>query len=288
MDNYDSKKEFQETLTELVEFATVSGNQITKETVQSYFRDLITDDAQYNLIYQYLEKANITVAGYTPQNFPDRHDSADTQDFHATSDSQEATHKKSEESHQAHAFYEMYLDEVSQLNTSETEDSKLQLAKMLLSKLLLGDSTVSGALSEFYLPLVIEIAKSFADHGLAQGDLVSEGNLALCEGILAYPDLAVQQEDSDAALHTFERYLAEQICNALRAAINEEISSNRISNHLTEQVNALNDASTELAKELGREPTLDELCRYLSLGEDEVKELMKVSINALSVVQTEE
>jgi RNA polymerase primary sigma factor len=283
MDNYNSKKEFQETLAELVEFATVSGNQISAETVHGYFRELITDDAQYNLIYQYLEKANITVTGYTPQDFPDRHDSADTQDFHTASESQEATRKKTEESHQAHAFYAMYLDEVSQLNTAETEDSKL-----LLAKLLLGDSTVSGALSEFYLPLVIEIAKSFADYGLSQGDLVSEGNLALCEGILAYPDLAVPQEDSDAALHTFERYLTEQICNALRTAINEEISSNRISNHLTEQVNALNDASTALAKELGREPTLDELCRYLSLGEDEVKELMKVSINALSVVQTEE
>ena len=56
-------------------------------------------------------------------------------------------------------------------------------------------------------------------------------------------------------------------------ALNIEIGSNRVSNHLADQVNALNDASTELAKELGREATLEELCERLALSTDEVKEL---------------
>ena len=61
-----------------------------------------------------------------------------------------------------------------------------------------------------------------------------------------------------------------------------------MSNHLADQVNALNDASTELAKELGREATLEELCERLALSTDEVKELMKISIDALTVIQSDD
>ena len=123
----------------------------------------------------------------------------------------------------------------------------------------------------------------FDDLGLSHSDLVAEGNLALYEAILAYPETQTSTDLSD-----FEAFLDKEVYDSLQEALNIEIGSNRVSNHLADQVNALNDASTELAKELGREATLEELCERLALSTDEVKELMKISIDALTVIQSDD
>ena len=53
------------------------------------------------------------------------------------------------------------------------------------------------------------------------------------------------------------------------------------------QANRLDDASTFLSKELGREPKIEELAKYLSMTEEEVKEVMKISLDALSVMEAD-
>ena len=47
------------------------------------------------------------------------------------------------------------------------------------------------------------------------------------------------------------------------------------------KANRLDDASTFLSKELGREPKIEELAKYLSMTEEEVKDIMKISLDAL-------
>ena len=69
----------------------------------------------------------------------------------------------------------------------------------------------------------------------------------------------------------------------MEKAVFQELGSSRTSDHLVERINALNDASTEMAKELGREATLKELSDRLALSEEEIKELMKISIDALTI-----
>ena len=65
--------------------------------------------------------------------------------------------------------------------------------------------------------------------------------------------------------------------------INEELSVNRIASHAADRANAISDATTELAQKLGREATLEELCEYMSLSEDEVRDVMKMSIDAMTI-----
>lgn len=261
MKNHDAKRKFNETLAQLVESASMSGNTVSKETIHTYFKDLITDDKMYDFIYKYLSDAKITVEGYEPE----------------TGDPSPG--KEVEESNEALAFYEMYLDEMH----AAAGHSAHELPE-LFSSLLSGNQAAAGALSELYLPLVIKLSENFDHMGLSHSDLVAEGNLALYEGILEY----ASRPDASSDIESFEHFLSSYISDSMRNALNAEIGSFRISSHLTDRVNALNDASTELAKELGREATLEELCERLSQGEDEVKELMKISINALTVIQTEE
>lgn len=274
MNNNTAKKEFNEILSKIVEYAAVSGNIISKETIHAYFKDLITDEKMYDYIYKYLTDIQITVEGYKS----DSTSSSDKKlDFDRTANPD--IQRKVTESNEALAFYEMYLNEIHTL----TADSASQMPKLFHS-LISGNSSVAGSLAELYLPLVLKISEDFDNLGLSHSDLVAEGNLALYEAVLNYTSPNGKIPD----IRDFEQYITSRITNSLKSAVNEEIGSFRISSHLTDQINALNDASTELAKELGREATLEELCEKLSLGEDEVKELMKISINALTVVQTED
>ena len=259
MNDKDIKKEFNETLSQVVEYAMKSGNIITKEDIHTYFKDLLDDEKMYDFIYKYLTDVKITVEGYVPPA--------------------SAPEKKVEESNQALAFYEMYLDEMY----ARTENSSDIIPKLFHS-FITGNLNAASPLSEQYLPLVVKISEEFDDMGITHSDLVAEGNLALYEAILDYSVPA----DKTADIKSFELYICSCIRNALKQAIDNEIGHHRISNHLVDQINALNTASTELAEELGREATLEELCERLSQGEDEIKELMKISINALSVIQTDE
>lgn len=286
MSTDNQKKEFHETLAAVVEYATVSGNHITKDTVHTYFKDLIQDESMYEFIYKYLADAKITIEGYEaapPQDSDgsDHADSSNSPDSVSDYEQSDAPVKEAADSPEATAFFEMYLDDLKHLeHTYGSGQSSQNYVEQLLAGLTAGDTAAAGALTEHYLPLVLELVKSFEHHGLTHSDLVAEGNLALYEAVLANSDDA---SGSDA----FEAYLTTRITAALKAAANEEIGSSRVSSHLADQVNALNDAATELAKEFGREATLEELCKHLSMGEDEVKELMKVSIQALTVVETE-
>ena len=267
MDNNEKKKAFHETLAELIEYATVSGNCVTKEDVQRYFQDLVTDESMYTLIYGYLTDAKINVEGFDAPQQKNQDASANTTDIPDDADPADSAagsqKQKTPESNEALFFHEMYLDELAAL--TKHEDSQIS---GFLKDLVSGDLSSVSAITEHYLPLVIRIADRFDDLGLSHSDLVAEGNLALYEAILAYPETQTSTDLSD-----FEAFLDKEVYDSLQKALNIEIGSNRVSNHLADQVNALNDASTELAKELGREATLEELCERLALSTDEVKEL---------------
>ena len=282
MDNNEKKKAFHETLAELIEYATVSGNHVTKEDVQHYFQDLVTDESMYTLIYGYLTDAKINVEGFDAPQQKNQDASANTTDIPDDADPADSAagsqKHQTPESNEALFFHEMYLDELAAL--TKHEDSQIS---GFLKDLVSGDLSSVSAITEHYLPLVIRIADRFDDLGLSHSDLVAEGNLALYEAILSYPET-----QTSTVLSDFEAFLDKEVYDSLQEALNIEIGSNRVSNHLADQVNALNDASTELAKELGREATLEELCERLALSTDEVKELMKISIDALTVIQSDD
>ena len=57
---------------------------------------------------------------------------------------------------------------------------------------------------------------------------------------------------------------------------------------MARETNRLLQATLELEEELGREATLTELSEKMNLPEDEVKELIQVSLNAAEFSQADE
>ena len=106
----DQKLVFHETLVSLVEYASGQGNQLSKEEIQNHFKDLLLDDAQYDLIYSYLANNKITVDGYEASEKNIFSDNADEKKEEENTVS--SVEKKIEESEEELSFIKMYMKEL--------------------------------------------------------------------------------------------------------------------------------------------------------------------------------
>lgn len=243
----DKKSEFNEALSALVEYATVNGSTITTADVKEYFKNIINNDDGYIAVYKYLSGINIKIS-----------------DYHCETDLPN-TLPNGPETEEGKAFLNMYYEELERLSVDTSHIDALIKASMT------GDAEAINKLTEIHLGLVVEIATQKTASPLRQSDLIGIGNVALFEAIRNY----------DGTVSDYKTYLSEYIRKEIDAAEIEEINSLRIFNHAADRANALSDATIELAKELDREATLEELCERLSLSEEEVRNVMKMSLEAL-------
>ena len=160
--------------------------------------------------------------------------------------------------------YQLYLDEIAAIRPMDTEEESL-----LLEKLKSGDTTVRTRLMEGYLPFIAETAKAYVDQGLPMGDLVQEANMAL---IMA----ADQYREGDFKSQV--KALADEM---IRAALEEQGLETKV--EMLARVNVLKEVSKRMAEELGREATVAELAEKMKMTEDEIRDIMKLTLDAMSV-----
>ena len=82
----------------------------------------------------------------------------------------------------------------------------------------------------------------------------------------------------------FEKFLEERVKAALEAVVDEHKAQKKISKKVLDRVNLLQDVSKQMAEELGREATVPELAQRLKMTEEEVKDTMKVALDALKAL----
>lgn len=243
----DKKRKFNDALSDVVELAGKKGNTLSFDDIHSAFNGIIDDDSMYEHIYKYLAENKITITGYisSPANRASKDNALEKQ------------------------FIEMYKNDLS---TIEVPDDSVQSSVL---KNLLSGADVSSTLAEYHLHMVMDIISGYRNMGVTFGDLIQEGNLGLMEGILSY--------NGTDSLEEFRTHISSCIHNALKDAIDEQNGADRIGSHIADRANSLDHAATELAKDLEREPTLKELADYLSLSEEEVEKVMKISLDALTI-----
>lgn len=279
----DKKLEFNEALSALIEYATVNGNEISTETVHTYFEGILDNEEMYEAVYKYLAESKIKITDRDMSAItgsgPD-FDSAVTKD----SDSDNSNDNCNSNSHQGHShshdepseeekmFLEMYMKDLSDIPAVSPEQKSL-----LIERGCRGDRDAFSSLIEACLPQVIAITEQYVNKGVRKSDLIQEGNLGLIEGIMSYD---FEQD--------FDSFVENYIKRAMQDAIDEELGKHRIAKHAADRANAISDATTELAEKLGREATIEELCEYMSLSEDEIRDIMKMSLDAMSINPNEE
>ena len=191
----------------------------------------------------------------------------------------------------------LYLREIGQVDLLTTEDER-RLAQLieegqvaaaqidegidpddkprerLLLRAVQRGERAKSELTQANLRLVVSIAKRYSGRGMQLLDLIQEGNLGLMR--------AVDKFDHTKGFK-FSTYATWWIRQAITRSIAEQARTIRIPVHMVEHMNRLTRVRRQLHQQLEREPTVDELADKLQLEPDRVRDLMRISLDPLSL-----
>lgn len=167
---------------------------------------------------------------------------------------------------QTEDIYRVYMEELAAIppcTAAENEE--------LLGKVKAGVTGARERLIEGNLRNALMYVQNYINRGVPMADLIQEASMELMMLV------------DDAFEGSFEKLLESRIRVRMEEVISEQTSASNIEEEVLARVNVLQDVSKELAERFGREPKLEELAEYMKMTEDEVREIMKVTMDALSL-----
>ena len=163
---------------------------------------------------------------------------------------------------------ETYLNEISKYKLL-TQEEEVTLARRVQQ----GEDAARQHMIESNLRLVVSIAKRYNDRGMAFLDLIQEGNAGLMK--------AVKRFDPDQGCK-FSTYASWWIKQSIRRALINKVKSIRIPAYMVDSIAKWKRARNDLAQQLGREPSAEEIGAELQLPPQKAV-LVRRAINAYAI-----
>ncbi len=244
----DKELQFARALQKVKELAKLSGNAISKEEIDEQFGELQMSEEQMKLVYEYLEKANIGIGK-----------EVDTDALLTTEDT---------------GYLQLYLEELKELPVvSEGEKEATILSAMA------GDDVAQAKLIQILLPQVIDLAKLYAGQGVLLEDLIGEGNVALTIGVTMLGCFENAGEAQSA--------IAKMVMDAMEELIVSYVAEDEVDQKIAQRVNTISDKAKELAEELGRKVTKEELAQETEIDLEDISEAIRFSGGQIEYLETE-
>ena len=163
-------------------------------------------------------------------------------------------------------IYRVYMEEIAAIPPcSEAENEKL------LGEIRNGNKAARERLIEGNLKNALFFVQDYINKGVPMADLIQEASLEL---------MMLADEGFEGS---FEKLLESRIRVRMEEIINDQKKEEDIEEEMLARVNVLQEVSKSMAEELGREAKLSELAERMKMTEDEVREIMKVTMDALSM-----
>ena len=145
-----------------------------------------------------------------------------------------------------------YLQEIGRYRLL-TEAEEASLARRIRR----GDAQAREDMINANLRLVVSIAKCYANCGLMLLDIIAEGNIGLLK--------AVERFDPENG-GRFSTYASWWIKQTIRRALSSKVKNIRVPTYMAEMVSRWRKVSSELAQELQRDATPEEIADKMSLN----------------------
>jgi RNA polymerase primary sigma factor len=162
-----------------------------------------------------------------------------------------------------------YMNQISG-HSFLTQDQEKELSVRAMA----GDHDAINALVESNLLLVVSIAKRYYGCGLPMLDIIQEGNLGLIK--------AAEKYDGPKGFR-FSTYATYWIRQAISRALNTQSQSIHIPAHVLELLSKIKKAQGVLVQSLNRQPSEEEIAKYLEVDLDKVQTALDMSQTVVSL-----
>ena len=164
------------------------------------------------------------------------------------------------------SFENVYLEELAAIEPCSEEETR-----QLITEIRNGNAKARERLIEGNLKKALFFVQDYINQGVPLSDLIQEASMEL---------MLLADEGFEGS---FETLLESRIRVRLEEVVKEQKSEADIEEEMLARVNVLQEVSKTMAEQLGREATLAELAERMKMTEDEVREIMKVTMDALSM-----
>jgi len=163
----------------------------------------------------------------------------------------------------------LYLDQISRFQTLTQKEEK-KLGKLIQK----GNKEALQKMIEANLRFVVVYVKKYRGMGLGLPDLINEGNLGLIE--------AAKRFDPNRNVK-FISYAVWWIRQAVIHALTQYSRIYHIPQKVSDQISEMKRTDSQLKKELGREPTREEIARRMRITSGDVEDMEILSEKKISL-----
>lgn len=229
---------FAQTLENIRALAKEQGNCVSEDQVREAFAEQNLNESQLQMVFDYLVKHKVGIG--QPVDL----------DEYLTDEERN--------------YLQDYLDELAVLpGFTAGEMEAFTISAMA------GEQDAQQKLIQNYLKDVVDIAKLYAGQGVFLEDLIGEGNVALAMGVSMLGSLETPSEA--------QGMLAKMIMDAMEEYIQENTSNEKIDQKVADKVNLVADKARELAEELHRKVTPEELAQESGMSLKTIRDAWRMS-----------